>query len=111
MASSLLSDGEEGVEIPTCLLLPSPPAATALHVTNKAPVGSQGVFAMASAPAQGLCPWQDPGQALAPAFSAWTPGPPTVSEASALAHFPGPIPHLGAASVCKAGVGLKKQNR
>lgn len=63
---------------------------------------------MAPAPSQGLCPSVVPGQqALAAAFSAWTPGQPTLLEASALGHFPGPIVLLGEAFSTTKASGLK----
>lgn len=87
MASGL-SSGQEEEEIPTCLLLPSPPAATAPPRHN---------YKHRLQSVEWPLPIGGPGLASASAFSACTPGWPTPSEASALARCPGPILLLGAA--------------
>lgn len=64
---------------------------------------------MTSAPAKGLCPLEAPGQAGLGSRT-WTTAQPTLSESSALAHFPGPSLLLQADfSIYKSPARLKQK--
>lgn len=73
MASGLSYGPREGLDIPTGLLLSPHLPLQQLRFTNKTETEVSGVFAITSAPAQVLRPWEVPRQALAPTFSTQDP--------------------------------------